>query len=333
MASYANNHIASAGYLKSWTGETGHLARVLLEAPGETELKRPSRVGFRRRFFSDPKVARAAERRFSVYESEGISGLEQLGRSWPPTDQERLDIAKLVAVHMVRNPAFVEATMSASSTAISDNLDEYREQLTESQTQELIAHLTGEVFRIDHMFDLVPKHASLIASMHWTLLEFPEPLLATSDQPVTVVPLLPDGTTARVVAMPQTGYLMTEEVRFALDPHRALVFTWVNDIEAKRPALADDNFAAELNRAVIAQADREWFHHPDRRATRLKRDDFSVEVCSSLGCQLIPEYSSGYAVESPRRHHTTKLINRMIDEQINDKFYVARVRRTTNLNG
>lgn len=329
MASYANNHIASAGYLKSWTGETGRLARVPLEAPGKSELKRPRRAGFRRRFFSDPKVARAAERRFSVYESEGIAGLERLSQSWPPTDQDRLDIAKLVAVHMVRNPAFVEATMSASGTAISENLDEYREQLTEGQTQELIAHLTGEVFRIDHMFDLVPKHASLIASMHWTLLEFPVPLLATSDQPVTVVPLLADGATARVLAMPPTGFVMTEEIRFALDPRHALVFTWVNDIDAERPVLADDDFAAELNRSVIAQADREWFHHPDRRATRLKRDDPNVEVCSSIGHQLIPEYSSSYAVESPRRLHTIKLINRMVEEQITDEFYVARVRRIT----
>jgi len=44
---------------------------------------------------------------------------------------------------------------------------------------------------------------------------------------------------------------------------------------------------------------------------------------------LIPEYSTGYAVESPHRLHATKLINRMIEEQIIDEFYVARVRRAT----
>lgn len=327
MAPYANNHIASAGYLKGWTDNNGQLARVLLETPGASELKQPGNVGFRRRFFSDSELARAAERRFSVYESQGISGLTQLGRSWPPTDQQRLDIAKLVAIHMVRNPAFVEATKSASGALVRDNLDEYREQLTEDQTEELIGHLSGEVFRVDHMFDLVPKHASLIASMHWTVLEFQVPLLATGDQPVTVVPLLRDGETARVAAMPETGYLMTEEMRFALDPCRALVFTWLNDIESEGPVLAGDEFAAELNRAVIAQADREWFHHPSRRATRLKRDDLGFEACSSLGHQLIAEYSTEYAVESPRRLHAVKLINRMIEERITDEFHVARVRR------
>jgi hypothetical protein len=290
-------------------------------------LKQPNSVGFRRRFFSDSRIARAAEHRFGVYESQGISGLENLGRSWPPTDQQRLDIAKLVAIHMVRNPAFIEATTSASSALVRNNFDEYRAQLSERQAEELVGHLTGELFCVDHMFDLVPKHASLIASMHWTLLEFPLPLLATSDQPVTVVPLLRDGATARVTAMPKTGYLMTEEVRFALDPNRALVFTWVNDIDAERPVLADDDFAAELNRAVIAQADREWFHHPDRRATRLKPGELDLEACSSLGRQLIVGYGAGYAVESPRRQRAVELINHMIEERITDEIHVARVRR------
>jgi len=199
--------------------------------------------------------------------------------------------------------------------------------MSDSQTDEVIRHLTSEAFRVDYMLDLVPKQTSLIASMHWMLLEFPVPLLATSDQPVTVVPLLADGATARVVAMPPTGFLMTEEIRFALDPCRAVIFTWLNDIDAPRPVLVGDDFAAELNRAVIAQADREWFHHPGRRATRLKRDDLSFEVCGSLGHQLIPEYSTGYAVDSPRRLHATKLLNHMIDEQTTGEFHVARVRR------
>jgi hypothetical protein len=327
MASYANNHIASAGYLKGWVGDAGRLARVGVGWPSSSELKRPQKVGFRRRFFADPKIARAAEGRFGVFESEGIASLERLGRSWPPADQDRLDVAKLVAVHMVRNPAFVKATTSASSSAIVGNLGEYREQLTEDQTDELIAHLTGEAFRVEHMLDLIPKHASLIASMHWTLLQFPEPLLATSDQPVTVVPLLADGAVAEVSPLPPTGYLMTEEIRFALDPCRALVFTWVNDIDTPRPVLADDDLAADLNRGVIAQADREWFHHPSRRATRLKRNDLNVNACNSLGHSLFPEYSSSYAVESPRRLHVAKLLSKMIEEQTNNAFHVARVRR------
>jgi Protein of unknown function (DUF4238) len=327
MASYANNHIASAGYLKGWVGEAGRLARVSVGWPSSSELKRPQKVGFRRRFFSDPKIARAAESRFGVFESEGIASLERLGQSWPPTDRDRLAVSKLVAIHMVRNPAFIEATTSASSLAIVGNLDEYRDQLTEDQTGELIAHLTGEAFRVEHMLDLIPKHTSLIASMHWTLLQFPEPLLATSDQPVTVVPLSVDGTVAEVSPMPSTGYLMTEEIRFALDPWRALVFTWINDIDAPHPVLASDDFAADLNRGVIAQADREWFHHPSRRATRLKPDDLDVSACNSLGHSLFPEYSSTYAVESPRRLHVAKLLSNMIEGRVNNAFHVARVRR------
>jgi hypothetical protein len=120
---------------------------------------------------------------------------------------------------------------------------------------------------------------------------------------------------------------MTEEIRFALDPWRALVFTWVNDIDVPRPVLADDDLAADLNRGVIAQADREWFHHPSRRATRLKRNDLDVSACNSPGQALFPEYSSSYAAESPRRRHVAKLLSNMVEGRINNAFHVARVRR------
>jgi Protein of unknown function (DUF4238) len=311
---------------RGWTAD-GRLARVLLEGSGESELKKPQRVGFRRRFFTDRRIARHAEARLGVYESEGIRALERIRQSWPPDDQTRLDLAKLVAVHMARNPASIEATIRMSKRAIAENIEAYRHELSEKQVRELLSHLTSEAFRVDHILDLIPKHASLVASMHWTLLEFPEPLLATSDQPVTVMPILPEGTVARVTAMPSTGFLMTEEARFALDPWRALIFTWMNDIDSQRPVIAPDDFAAELNRAAIAQADREWFHHPDRRATRLKQDDLDVEVCGSLGCELLPEYTTNAALESPRRLHAGRLLQRMIDQQITSEFHVARVRR------
>jgi len=228
---------------------------------------------------------------------------------------------------MARNPASFEATVRMSRRTIAENTEAYRDGLSEKQFRELLLHLTSEAFQVDHMLDLIPKHASLIASMHWTLLKFPEPLLATSDQPVTVMPILPEGVVARVTAMPSSGFVMTEEARFALDPWRALIFTWVNDIDSQRPVLAPDDFAAELNRAVIAQADREWFHHPDRRATRLKQNDLDVEVCGSLGCEVLPEYTTSSALESPRRLHAGRLLQRMIDQQITDEFHVARVRR------
>ena len=150
---------------------------------------------------------------------------------------------------MVRTPAFVSTTIELCNAEIDRKTTEYREPMMVEQTKELL-HLRSEALRVEHMLDLVPKHTSLIDSMHRTLLEFPAPLLATSDQPVTVVPLLADGATARVEAMPRTGFLATEEIRFAIDPRRALLFTWVDGFELGQPVLADDDRAAEPNRAV-----------------------------------------------------------------------------------
>jgi hypothetical protein len=123
---------------------------------------------------------------------------------------------------------------------------------------------------------------------------------------------------AEVAAAPQTGFLATEEIRFAVDPRRALLLTWVEGFDNETALHGDDDIAAELNRAVIAQADREWFHHPVRRTTRLKASHLGDEYCRPIGHQLDPQYGTPYARNSHRRASARKLLDNMIDEEISD---------------
>ena len=161
--------------------------------------------------------------------------------------------------------------------------------------------------------------------MHWALIEFPEPLLATSDQPVSVVPLLESGATVEVQAFPQTGFLETEEIRFPIDPHRALLMSWAVGFDTERALSASPDIAAELNRTTIAQADREWVHHPARRPTRLKADELGDRFCRPVANQLDRNYTTDYARNSPRRKQAGKLLNGMIDEEVTGEVRWSRV--------
>lgn len=326
VSNYANNHIASACYLRPWAGEEGNLRRVLV-GQLKSEPKRPEKAGFRRRLFGNAAVSKAAERRMTVYESEGIDALRRIDANWPLDLPTKATIGALVAVHMVRNPAVLEATSQLLSRQIIDKLPQYEREFSSDKVSELIRSLTSNEFRVSHMLETIPKTASLVASMHWTLLDFEGPLLATGDQPVTAVPLLGDNGRAKVAPMPSTGYVATTELRIALSPNRALLLTWMNDEDTERPLLSDDDVAVELNRAVVAQADREWFHHPDRRPVRITADDFDLESCRAISHGLIPGYSVEAAAVSSRRNHTGELLAGMIDNNVLNAYHVAGVRR------
>jgi hypothetical protein len=91
--------------------------------------------------------------------------------------------------------------------------------------------------------------------------------LATSDHPVTVVPILRPSETERVQPITNRFVLECEEIRFAIGPKHALLLTWGDGANDGQRVGCDDQIAAQLNRAVIRQADTEWFHHPARRPT------------------------------------------------------------------
>jgi hypothetical protein len=67
------------------------------------------------------------------------------------------------------------------------------------QVRETVA---SDGWRAQLFIEQLPQVASVVASMHWTVLEFPDEVLATSDQPVAVLPLLPAHTTAPVAPLP-----------------------------------------------------------------------------------------------------------------------------------
>src|SRR4051794_17462345 len=138
--------------------------------------------------------------------------------------------------------------------------------------------------RAEKLLTLINKLSTAFGSMHWTLLRFDEPLLATSDQPVCGVPLLGDGKIRPISATLNDGWSETMEVRFALGPRLLWLGSWHMGPEAATIA-GTWAHALDHNVAVTAQADLQWFHDP-ARPPALPARIFAVlehgHTCSSL---------------------------------------------------
>jgi hypothetical protein len=292
-------------------------------------LRKPKKVAVRRRFVRNPELAERFEKQMNRYETEGIEVLRALDSPWPLDckSSERIALAFLVAIHLIRNPYGQQDLIRAQQDNLDSKMPTYRQTMSEPQITQLLEEVTAERFRVETMLERMPKLASMIASMHWTVLEFSEPLLATGDQPVTIAPLLSEGSSAPVQPLPSNGLLNTEEIRFPLDPSHALLLTWLNEPDDGPALPCGDQIAAELNRAVIGQVDKDWFHHPERRPTTVTASNLRPGGCGLIGRALLHGYTAEQARDSRRRHDAARNLDQMIDEEITDRLIVAGVGR------
>jgi hypothetical protein len=97
--------------------------------------------------------------------------------------------------------------------------------------------------------------------MHWSLVDFASPLVATSDHPVVVWPS--HARPQRPQASANEGVLNALEVRVPVSPTAALLMTWLDEKDAATPRLRGARrHASNLNAFTVANMDREWFHLP-----------------------------------------------------------------------
>jgi hypothetical protein len=296
-------------------------------------MKRPERTGFRPNFWgANRAVRKAAEEHTNKIESDAAPVLRNLSDLWPlePGSREWTALMFLIAVHLWRNPSGKRRLFELQQNSIARRLPEYEAQWTPEQVDDFLRRVTSDGFRVDSVIGDLPKAVSVLGSMNRRLAEFDREVLATSDQPVSVVPLLAPGESAPVAALPDTPLLDCEEIRIAVGPRHALVFTWHDEPSPKTIVRGTDDVAAQLNRAVIAQADRDWFHHPARRPTTLTPPDLGSKVCLPVGSRLIQGYGGDAARSSSRRSDTATNVEQMIEDEITDQIRIVRVREVTD---
>ena len=163
------------------------------------------------------------------------------------------------------------------------------------------------------MFSTALTPTSVFGSMHWTLVEFARPLIATSDHPVVLWP----GGEARgpgAIQVTQAGIMECIEVRLPLSPKHAVLMTWADkpdDVDTR--CRGTRTHAGNFNGFTVPTADRQWFHQPGSTPPR------ASGKLLPLSTQLITGYTAQAAATSRRRQRTAEIVNAKIGREFADR--------------
>ena len=134
--------------------------------------------------------------------------------------------------------------------------------LSAEEVEEFNERLRSDTHRLGMMLSTAVTGTAVFASMHWALVEFDRPRIATSDHPL----VLWSGASSRSpqsTDITQIGIFDCIEVRLPVSPTAAVLMTWSDlpDVEHVRARGTRDH-AANLNAFTVASAERQWFHQP-----------------------------------------------------------------------
>jgi hypothetical protein len=260
---YSRNHLAARCYLDAFTDASGCL-KVWGRYRSGPRLDRPKNVGYRKDFWGEDGELRAVmERKLAAVEAETAPILRQIpGGELPDVGSvARGKLVEFIAIHMVRTPAYRKLLFDVRSRLL-------REQGHDRPGHEHVAsYVLSDQFWLDATLRQIPTAGSVIASMYWDLVEFPEPWLLTTDQPVVQFPFLMKEQLA-MATDPTPGLLNTLEFRFVVGPRHAIVMSWLDAPEEPGVWCGDLRAAADLNRSAGARTDLEFFFHPSLREVK-----------------------------------------------------------------
>lgn len=267
MAEYPNvknAHIVPRTYLQPWTigGKIG-VVQVLESKRLEMAVEN---VATRRRFYRrrrpDGTQIDDIEWTLGQIESNATPLLHSFDEAWPFSDQDKLKLAVLFAFQLLRTPRSQEEFKERTREFGNDYEREHPSALTQDELEGQYALLASDTYRLGRMLSHGITGAAVFASMHWALVEFARPLIATSDHPLVLWPGA-ESRSPRVEQITQTGILECVEFRLPLSPNHAVLMTWSDtpDDEHTRVRGTRDH-AGNLNAFTVASAERQWFYRP-----------------------------------------------------------------------
>jgi hypothetical protein len=145
-----------------------------------------------------------------------------------------------------------------------------------------------------------PVLVTIMANMHWTLLRCSQPRLVTSDHPV--VPICSDRGTETPEPIPAAGLFSAIEFRFAVRPDLLLIMSWQDGDETGAVDRLATHHVKNHNSLVIAQAEKQWFHHPEMQPR------YSHGRWYPISTELYSGYGEHAAASSQRRGIVESLI-------------------------
>jgi hypothetical protein len=305
-----NAHIVPETYLRNWAVDD-KIAVWLVPEGKRLHDQSVDNVGTRRRFYRRrrPQTGEEiddVEAMLGQGEAKATPLLRSFAERWPLSWKEKVQLAELFGYQLLRGPRW-KAEYEARTQRFLDEYDRRVENdLPVDALEEQNALLLSDSHRLVSMFTTALTAATVLGSMHWTLVEFARPLLATSDHPVVLWPGI-DSSGPRAVEVAEVGIMQCLEIRLALSPRHGVLMTWADhpdDEEAHVDGRRDH--AANFNAFVVANADRQWFHLPGRAPPR------ASGYLLPLSVQLVRGYGPGQAAASQRRHAASKIVNKWI---------------------
>lgn len=290
--------------------------RVAVHVDGGSEcVVMPTRnAGTRSRYYRrtrrDGQPIDDIEASLAVVEDRASAPLAQLIAGESMTVERKGTVAQLLAVQMVRGPAFFEQRedllrpllqgLEAKEfrpkglALVGGDLELARRKVLDlylDPTQRFVTMLTSSV-----------KLATLLAYMRWQILRFEGSVLAYSDHPVVVWPM--DMTLSAPFDRQGLGPLTALEIRVPISPSVAILMTWVDRSDDTHVSLGAEA-AAELNAFTVAQADRQWMHIPSNEP------DVPKGVFEPISRLVEPSYDRAAMLTSARRAAGQRFVERV----------------------
>jgi hypothetical protein len=315
-------HIVPRCYLSNFAVDNA----VMLSVDGKF-VNRPVSIDgaairktFYRRYRADSTPIDDVEWSLSQLEGALAPILREVRANWPPRQaEEKGPLAEFFAFQFVRGPAWKAWREEKARQMIADvrrNPEPALHNgiwipLTQQGINEIEDRLLSETEWLTRMMMIANKLISIFGSMRWHLIEFAEPLLAISDQPVTVWPL--DAQARRPEPTPSgLGALNFLEVRAPLSPTLALVMTWQDLPDAAEVVVGSEKIAANINAFTIANAERQWMHIPGSSVP------ISEGYLDPISPDLIPGYGRTEAEASDIRQRVTDSVQQKLGQEIHD---------------
>jgi hypothetical protein len=219
-----NAHIVPRSYLTKWAVDRKIGFRLVKEQ--RSLVQAVENVGTRRRFYrrERPDGTEIDDVEWSLGEGEKAAApvLRSFSENWPLPREEKGALAELFALQLIRGPRW-KAEYEELTRRFLDDYPDDPDIKPEQREREETAFLS-DTHRLVQMLSTGRTLATALGSMHWTLVEFGAPLVATSDHPVVLWPDLdsrmPEASSIKV------GVLQCGEIRLPLSPTRAVLMTW-----------------------------------------------------------------------------------------------------------
>lgn len=309
---HRRNHTVSAGYIARFA-RNGQVT-VHHATKGVLDIG-PKAVGYQNDFWGSEKLSRQVEEAFNKCENPVLRMLRDLSRHWPLATADRAALAQFLAIHVIRTPAFGAFMRGVGERAREEAIRDVAEQHGLSEDE--IAAAGSKLLRSQHnhvltLLGQIGRIGGMFSSMQWTLVQFDQDCLITSDQPVLMLPLIP-APISPASSVPASGISNIIEARFTLDPRQALLMTWADIPDTQHPLDGTHKQACSINCAVRAQALEEWVCRPQTTPPFLSPPILEQSIYA-ISTELLSGYTVQVAAQSRRHAAADRLMSRIIEE-------------------